>query len=282
MRRREFIKTSGIAFAGLFSFPKNLFAKNGKLCVVLDDAGGSRSTISSLEKLAEKDMPVTVAVLPNSNYEKEALKILEHYKNSDILLHQQMEPINMIKRGLQNSLEANIRKKGEQFNKFKHAAIYEFDSPKDAEMIVDNNIKHLNNYLNKLNSNKKIIGLNNHMGSLITQKKDVMRKIAQYCINNNLVLLDSKTTHKSMMYNLGKIVGNELNVEKDISAKVYARNSNFLDKDSIEKLNKCNELAKKGNTVITIGHLQYSETVDAFIRFANNNYNILTRISKLE
>ena len=112
MKRRTFIKlslSSLFAFFGMITFPGfYAHAKDPKLCIVLDDAGSSNNNISLLEKLADENIPITISVLPKTHYDKKVLNILAEYENADIFLHQPMEPLDMVKRDLQEGLETTL------------------------------------------------------------------------------------------------------------------------------------------------------------------------------
>lgn len=299
MKRRIFLKKGIQAGAlGLFTLgsPINLYSEEGKLCVVLDDACSSLATASQLERLAEQNIPVTVSVLPNSAYEKTVLDILSQYKNADILLHQPMQPENMeedMKKAYEKS-QKDYTNRG-KISLLKNPTIFDFHEPKDAVWIIRYNINHINNYLRNLVGTKKIVmGLNNHQGSLITQKENFMRAIAEYCFNpqNNLILLDSRTTPESVMYDVAKEVAKEMK-EKNPYARCY-KSDYCIDHEKETKeevltvLNRFDELTKKGDNVILIGHLTKQHTIDALIEFYQQNKSIikdkknLVRISDLQ
>ncbi len=228
MKRRDFIRIIALSLA---SIPFRSYARDRK-CVVLDDGGCSRKSIANLEKLV--DVPVTVAVLPGSGYQRQTLNILRQYKNADVLLHQPMEPINMKERGLSIG----------QFG------IYNSYSKKQAIETLERSIDALD---------YPIVGMNNHMGSLVTQNMGLMSTIAEYCAEHSLILLDSRTISTSVMYDAGIKAG----------AKAY-RNSCFID-DHLSRLYSFSGVA--------IGHIQNTDTVNRYHSFAKRHD--ISRISQL-
>ena len=97
--RREFLKKSSIMgpfavlFPSLFMKKAASYPSYGKICIVFDDAGASNLSPKLIEMLANEDVPATFSVMPHSIRQKDVLSILSQYKSADILLHQQMEPI---------------------------------------------------------------------------------------------------------------------------------------------------------------------------------------------
>lgn len=279
---------AAISFTGLeLCFPMLSRAAEGiatlpELAIILDDAGNSKSGLKNLERLAKKNVPVTVAVLPGLNYTNEALSILSGYENADIFLHQPMEPKQMYERGVQNGLEANLRKKNDTWDKDKHTAIYGFDSPDDIHMMITRNLFTMGDYLDDLGYDGRIVGMNNHMGSLVTENPELCHEIANTCKENGLILLDSVTSGKSKLYPCGKALG----------VKTYRRNESFFPANSdtnksnsnvcYKELQRIIERANILEPTITIGHVQYSGCIDGLIEFSKGYGHMLKRMSELK
>ncbi len=271
MTRKKFFKIIFLIFL-FIKIPFKLFSKTkkkGKFCMVFDDAGGLASSVENLKKLAKENLEITVAIIAYSNHEEEIFDVLANYENAEIILHQAMECVNMEKRNLANDLEKNPRKKGEKYVQEKHSAIYDFDSTKLAISIIDNNIKHINNAFEKRGSYKKIIGLNNHMGSLVSKNKNIVRSISLYCYFYDLILFDSKSGDESIIYEEAK----KLNV------KTCIRNYDFIDGNTKEKLEIAEKMIKNGENIITIGHLNYRGTIRLYIEHAKKS-EFLNKLSE--
>lgn len=253
-----------------------------ELAIVLDDAGNSKASLYGIEKLAKADVPITIAVLPGLPYTNDALDILSTYDNSDIFLHQPMEAKQMYKRGIASGLETHLRKEGDVWNKDKHTAIYHFDSPTVVHETITHNLFRMGGYLDDIQSEKRIVGLNNHMGSLVTENTEICSEIADVCLSYGLILLDSVTTVKSKLYSEG--------IENSIPA--FRRNTSFFPANA--KNNANNEdvcykelvkIAQRANIRapnITIGHAMYSGCIDGLIDFSKEYSFMLKRMSQLK
>ncbi len=253
MNRRELLMTAGIygisAMLPDLTYGKARQKAKG-LCIIFDDAGGSRETISSLERLAKEGVTANIAVLPGTRLEKEALDILVGYNNADVLLHQPMEPHDLE----HNWPEEHIPKDLGKCNPVDCTAIYNCHSPEKAYDIVKKNAEHLNRYLDRAHRN--IAGLNNHMGSRVTEDWRLMLAVSRYARDNGLVVIDSRTSANSVFYETAFLSG----------ARAY-KSRMFIDRHAEKKLRKLLEFPKQ---IVAIGHLQYRETVDAYVRVAKD------------
>ncbi len=247
MNRRDFLRSSFyMALAGsVWSWSDAFAGRQKRFGIVLDDAGADKSTVVNLEKLAKEDVPVTVAVMPKTEYMEECLQILSSYRNADIILHQPMEPQGMWdkKKWLQNGIEPVKRGHNMPYDKEKgHTAIYSWDGSEKAPEIIHNNIITLESYLSAIKSPKRIVGLNNHMGSLITTIPWYAKEIAEYAAGNGLILLDSKTSKDTVLYDFGKKMGAR-----------SVRNFRFIDDKTPGWMRSMYADAKDGS--VAIGHI---------------------------
>ena len=285
--RRDFLGCLAVALgtSSLFSFDSfadPVFQRVdyvGKVCVIFDDAGGAKESVTNLEFLAREEVSVTIALMPRSRYEQDILDALVKYEKApiDLIIHQQMEFIGMGQKGRPASmLEVNPREPGEKFDPEKHAAIIDSDSATDAQKILSYNIRRIDDYLVSSGSSRRVIGFNNHTGSLLTQKVDVMEALGRYAADNNLVVVDSVTIASSVMYEEARKAG----------AKAYKRNIDFIDSDhgnkksSILKLSDCYGKAMMGFNVLAIGHLQNAETVREYIKAVRRDKGYFRRLTK--
>ena len=183
------------------------------------------------------------------------MDILLDYENAEVILHQAMECLDMHKKNLTKEVERNPRKENEIYIKDYHSAIYNYDTPKLALEIVKNNIERLNQYFIKNKSSKRIIGINNHMGSLVTQNEKIIQAISFYCFHKDLIFIDSRSHQNSLLFKIAK----KMQVKTDF------RNYDFIDRNTEMKLNECEKLAENGNRILSIAHLNYRGTVRLYI-----------------
>ena len=178
---------------------------------------------------------------------------------------------------MQKGLELTLRNKKQEYNPKIHAAIYSWDTPEMAVKILGNNIEKLNDYLININSDKRILGFNNHMGSEVTRHPDIMTALAEYAKKNNLYVLDSLTTSDSVLHDISKKIGH---------SNTFERNGLFLDNNvkktrPLEFLEKYKVGIENGNSYILIGHIDNDVTVNDIIIFYNNG-NKLSRLSEMK
>ncbi|MBI5043740.1 MAG: divergent polysaccharide deacetylase family protein [Nitrospirae bacterium] len=188
---------------------------SAKIAIVIDDLGNNRDAFNKFVKL---EIPFSFSVLPhqdNSIYiSKEVRK-----RKYDLLLHLPMEP------------EDNEKVKGEGFIV--------------SEMTPNEMLKQLEH---DLKSVPGAIGVNNHMGSFLTQDRKAMAIILGEIKRNGLFFVDSRTTSKTVAYDVAKKLG----------LKSAERNIFLDDIEDEEEVIKQIELlintAKKNGVAIGIGH----------------------------
>ena len=99
-------------------------------------------------------------------------------------------------------------------------------------------------------------GINNHMGSLFTEKPEPMRYVMEFLCDNHLFFLDSLTTGKSV----GRKVAAEYKVPY-ITRDVFLDNENKYDY-IMGQLRQTERVAYKKGYAVAIGH-PHSETIRA-------------------
>jgi polysaccharide deacetylase 2 family uncharacterized protein YibQ len=98
------------------------------------------------------------------------------------------------------------------------------------------------------------IGINNHMGSAFTARKDLMEPLLSEIKRRGLFFLDSRTSGESVGYKLAQ----EMDV-KSCERKVFL--DNLQDPESIsQRLSELCRIAKENGFAIGIGH-PYPETI---------------------
>lgn len=191
------------------------------IAIIIDDLGHDLRNGKRALSLAG---PVSFAVLPHTKYGRR-LASSAHRKNKEVLLHQPMQSIGHEDPG-PGKLVSGM-------------------SDLEITLTLENNLKTV----------PFAIGINNHMGSLLTQQS---REMAAVMVtlqkHGKLFFVDSLTTPKSVatdMATLFKIPYVSRNIFLDSD-----RNSKFIN-NQFDKLLK---IAKKRGVGLAIGH-PYNETL---------------------
>ncbi len=193
------------------------FVEKSYLAIIIDDFGNGTNGTDDFLNL---DVPYTAAVMPKMPNSKEEAEELRK-KGKDTILHLPMEA---------HTGSATWLGGGAILNNM---------SLDEVEKRIIDDAESVGN----------IVGINNHMGSKITENEDIMKKVIEYCKENKLIFIDSKTTNKSVAKKIADELG-VICVERDV----------FLDgtKDvsEIEKnLLQAAKIAKKRGFAIAIGHV---------------------------
>lgn len=224
-----------ILLALFFVFPA--LAKNHQVAIVIDDIG-YRATDAQVLTLPKN---VTYSFLPHTPYGKR-LAVKAHQRNSDILLHIPMEAKNGKKMGPgglhssmnEDSIRASLQKS--------------FDEIPFA------------------------IGMNNHMGSLLTEKLQHMTWTMQFLKERQHLFLDSMTTQESKAGNIAQKLGlttlrRQIFLDNQLSPQYIS-----------QQFNKLIAVAKAQHQAIAIAH-PHPETVTALRKLlpllAENNVELV-------
>ncbi len=173
----------------LFSAPRPLPAAEKKptevipppppgnlVAIIIDDMGNS---LDALEEISDMQLPITISVLPLSAYAEETAQTA--YENGlEVMLHLPGESIN-----------------NQEGNSYTAGLIRSGMSPMEIQELVEASILRV----------PYIRGVNNHMGSKITQEESVMRPILETLRRHNLFFLDSRTTAASIAFDLARKMG---------------------------------------------------------------------------
>nr|WP_232697408.1 divergent polysaccharide deacetylase family protein [Brevibacillus daliensis] len=194
-----------------------MMKKQKKVSLIIDDFGNN---MSGTEEILNLPIPLTVAVMPFLPSTKKDAE-MAYQKKHDVIVHMPMEPMRGKKSWLgPGAITSDLS--DDEVRKRIHAAI--------------DDVPHA-------------IGMNNHMGSKITQNKRIMRIILEVCKERGLIYIDSKTSYRS-------IVG-ELAYEMKVP---YMENQVFLDDiDTSSHISKqlklVSEKAKQEGKCVAIGHV---------------------------
>ncbi len=174
------------------------------------------------------DLPyaLSFAFLPYATSTDELIEAA-HERNKTILLHQPMQP------------------KGQEWNPGRGALTMEH-SPEQIEKIIEKNLQHV----------PYAVGVNNHMGSYLTELEEPMEVVLDYISRQGLFFIDSYTTAKSIGYKLALKMG-----VKTGRRNVFLDNVHDVDKICCQ-LESLVKYAEKHGSSIGIGH-PYPETYEA-------------------
>lgn len=147
-----------------------------KVAIIIDDMGNSLEAIQEICALKE---PVTISILPLSTYALETAQIA-HENGLEVMLHLPGESLNH-----QEGID--------EMNGFIRSGM----SEKEIQGMIAESFAKV----------PYVEGVNNHMGSKITQEEAVMRPILQFLKGKDLYFLDSRTTADSIAYDLARKMG---------------------------------------------------------------------------
>jgi len=194
-----------------------------QIAIVIDDVGLSYDTSMALTEMRG---PLTLSFLPYADQLPEqarALKLAGH----ELMVHLPMEP------------------KGDMADPGPHALLSKLNPDELEEQIVWN-----------LSRFEGYVGVNNHMGSLLTEKAAPMVRVMVHLRRGGYIFLDSLTSPKSVAGRAAKATG-----VPHITRDVFLDNEPTL-KAITAQLVKTEQIARKRGYAIAIGH-PYPETLKA-------------------
>lgn len=198
------------------------FIYRGKVAIIIDDMGYDEKVF---EEFVSLGIPLTFSILPGEPY---SVNIAREAKrlNYEIMLHLPMESKNHRLNG-KNMISENMTR---------DEMIYRLKQ--DIESVP------------------YIVGVNNHMGSLLTENREIMNILLREIDRRGLFFLDSRTTATSVAFDVARSMGIRSG-KRDV----------FLDNEpSIvyieEQIDRLIDIAKKKGRATAIGHPK-RETVEA-------------------
>lgn len=220
-----------ISFFSLFksspSSPKNTATKKlpclpsekefYHLAIVIDDLGNHDNSADKLMRISPQ---ITLSVLPYLPHSKAIVQKANH-NGQEILLHLAMEPINP--KNLSPEQKGMLRVSM---------------SPKQLQLEIEKQLQEL----------PSVVGVNNHMGSLLTTKQNSMLPILQTLQTHKLFFLDSLTHKNSIAYTTAKEIGIPA-LQRDVFIDNQQKTDYILN-----QLEKLADLAKQNGQAIGIGH----------------------------
>ncbi|MGA1841218.1 MAG: divergent polysaccharide deacetylase family protein [bacterium] len=190
------------------------------IALVIDDLGYNPNLAEELFKI---DLPFTVSVLPNLPYTN-LISRRAIQKGKEVILHLPMEPYDYPNAQVEEGTLL-ISMKDEEIRRLIKKALKDLDCA---------------------------VGANNHMGSRMVENEEKMRIILEEMKKRGLFFLDSRTSPRSLVYDLAKEMGVK-------TAKRHV----FLDVQNneeyvIKQLDQVADIALNNGYGIAIGHLQPS------------------------
>ena len=138
-----------------------------QIFLVIDDAG---LALEETQQFLDIPVPMTIAVLPHLKQTREVCAAISRYKEKEIILHQPMEAYDR---------NADTGP----------GTIFNTTHPSAVAGILDRNLASV----------RGAVGMNNHMGSRVTENEVLIAEILRYCRARGLFFFDSKTAYNSVV-----------------------------------------------------------------------------------
>jgi polysaccharide deacetylase 2 family uncharacterized protein YibQ len=188
--------------------------RRGILVFVIDDAGNN---LKELDPFLAFPGPLTIAVLPGLLHSAEAAGRIRNAKK-EVFLHQPMEPLGGQDPG--------------------PGAIMAGMDDEQVRRIIGKNVTEL----------RPVAGINNHEGSRVTMDPDIMRTVLEFCWENRIHFLDSRTTADTAAPRVASDMGFAI-AQRDVFL------DNEQDRDSIiSAIEQGCRKAERDGLAVMIGH----------------------------
>ena len=210
-------------FLSWFTFTTNANDNISPTITIIIDDLGYRSQDD--RKALELPGPIVYSILPHGPNARRVSQIAFE-QGHEILLHQPMQAIDSTKQVGPGGLTVNMNK---------------------AEFVatVENNLRRVPN----------VIGLNNHMGSLLTSHPDHMQWLMEILKLNGYMFIDSMTSSESIAANVAR-ENNLPCLTRDVFLDHVQTRENVR-----EKFLQLVETAKRNGSALAIGH-PHPETIE--------------------
>lgn len=186
-----------------------------KVAFIIDDLGYE---IEVAKKILELEFPLTLSILPFLKY-SEYMAEEGKKNNQEIMLHLPMEPNDSSIDPGPGAIKSYMSK--EEIRQAVRGSIFDFPY---------------------------VIGMNNHMGSKITEDREIMKIILEEIKRYNLFFIDSMTSKNSIAYQ----VAQEMGVKTAVRA-VFLDNENDMEYIKGQML-EVQKIALRDGEAIAIGH----------------------------
>ncbi len=201
------------------------------LAIIVDDFGNNGGNL--LSNFAKTNPAVCFAILPNTPYAQQALKVAAQ-TGHETLIHVPMEPLNYPREDPGDD------------------AIFVHLSPSEINRRMERFIKQL----------PGCIGINNHMGSFATSDESTMQAVMQCLRKHNLLFVDSRTTGTSVAYNVAR-----KNLVPAVRRDIFLDEPDLSDATLDKKLDECLSLSSSRSYVVAIMHCHTAEHLSYLNRF---------------
>lgn len=195
---------------------RGLRSRQGRIAILIDDFGDRWDAFTA--SFLELDVPISISVIPGLPYSQKVYsEALKH--GCEVLLHLPMQPVGSGYRS-------------------HPLMITEVMTGSEVEKMFEKAYENLSG----------VAGVNNHMGSLITANRRIMKYVLQEIKSRDLYFLDSRTTAETVAYTLCTEMGVPA-AERDV----------FLDTELTENairasLKQLGRVAREDGSAIGIGH----------------------------
>jgi len=191
-----------------------------KIAIVIDDIGNNKNDLAALEL----PIAITLSILPYTPYAKEIANLAVQ-QGREILLHVPMQARDQNAKLGKGALMYHMQKQ-----QFKYQ--------------LDNTINYL----------PDATGINNHMGSMLTEHVTQMQWIMETLAKHNLYFLDSRTTPRTIAENTANISGIP-------SLRRHVFLDNIKTEEAMEEqFQRAIKLGQRNLSVVIIAH-PYPETM---------------------
>jgi polysaccharide deacetylase 2 family uncharacterized protein YibQ len=212
-------------------------AKTVQVAIIIDDIGYRKSDLQALYLPGN----ISYAILPHTPYGR-SLALQAQAKKNDVILHIPMEAKNGKKLG-PGALTSQMNEKG--IRRRLSAAFAEVPFA---------------------------LGINNHMGSKLTELYDPMAWTMQFLKDRNLIFIDSMTTNASQAEKVAKSFG-----VPSLHRHIFLDNQLEFSYISAQ-FNQLIRAAKQYKTVVAIAH-PHPETINSLLKLlpllAKNNIELV-------
>lgn len=188
-----------------------------RLAIIIDDLGGG---VAGTSELMQVRAPLTVAIMPGGRHaESEALAAAD--SGFAVILHQPMEALDSSKDPGPGAITAEMPET-------------------EIRTTIEDNLTRV----------PGAIGVNNHMGSKVTEDSVVVEIVLSEVFSRGLIFIDSRTSSKSVVAQVAAAMG----------ASVL-ENSTFLDGVNtedyvIEQIRSAAKKAHSRGSAVAIGHVR--------------------------
>jgi polysaccharide deacetylase 2 family uncharacterized protein YibQ len=199
--------------------------RHKQIYIVMDDAG---LAVDEVKPFMQVPIPMTIAVLPFQKETGAVCDFILRHPGKEVILHQPME--------------AYDGEKNPGIN-----AIYNTTDPREVPGILDASFKSV----------RGAVGMNNHMGSRVTENDQLLSEVMNYCRQNGYFFLDSKTAYNSRAVPAGHRHGMHIE-QRDVFLDIDR------DRESVRKMwAMAVAHAREHGHAVVIGHVWCEEAAIA-------------------